>query len=55
MFMATGMFLMALMILQPTQAVLLASKLPSSTMIGLGIVVLGAIEFARRLWAHKSK
>ena len=55
MFMATGMFLMALMILQPTQAVLLASKLPSSTMIGLGIVVLGAIEFACRLWAHKSK
>ena len=55
MIMAKGMFLMALMILQPTQAVLLASKLPSSTMIGLGIVVLGAIEFPRRLWAHKSK
>ncbi len=54
-FMATGMILMALMILQPPQAVALASKIPSSLTIGGLIVGLGCLEFIRRLREHGKK
>lgn len=54
-FMATGMILMALMILQPPKAVALASKITSSLTIGGLIVGLGCLEFIRRLREHGKK
>lgn len=53
MFMAVGMILMAMMFLQPPQAVLLAAQVPSPMTIGLGIVGLGSVEFLRRWIAHR--
>ena len=48
-------FIMAMIFLQPAQAVALAVKLPSPAVIGGGIVVLAMLEFLRRLWVHSKR
>ena len=55
MFMAVSFFIMAMIFLQPAQAVALAAKLPSPAVIGSGIVVLAMLEFLRRLWVHSKR
>ncbi|NBQ26426.1 MAG: hypothetical protein EBU18_00350 [Rhodobacteraceae bacterium] len=55
MFMAVSFFIMAMIFLQPAQAVALAAKLPSPAVIGGGIVVLAMLEFLRRLWVHSKR
>jgi len=55
MFMAVSFFIMAMIFLQPAQAVALAAKLPSPAVIGGGIVVLAVVEFLRRLWVHSKR
>lgn len=55
MFMAVSFFIMAMIFLQPAQAVALAAKLPSSAAIGGGIVVLAMLEFLRRFWVDSKR
>jgi len=55
MFMAVSFFIMAMIFLQPAQAVAFAAKLLSPAVIGGGIVVLAMLEFLRRLWVHSKR